>query len=107
VTETPTKALRANPVGRQRAWQSMRILRRFCLQDLVTTANTTLSNVRPYVAALERAGYIRRDGMGKCGGQGERVQYRLMRDTGPLAPSQSRSGIRDLNPGALEATDGR
>jgi len=43
---------------RQRMWQSMRILRRFCLPDLARTAEVKIDNARKYVLALERHGFL-------------------------------------------------
>lgn len=44
--------------GRQRMWQSMRILRRFSLPDLARTAEVKVDNARKYVLALERHGFL-------------------------------------------------
>lgn len=92
-----TRTLQRAPMDRHRAWQSMRILRRFTIQDLVATAEIGISNVRVYLRGLERAGYVRRE-TDRCSGYRHACAvFRLIQDTGPQAPTLHKGQIRDLN----------
>lgn len=80
------------PRARDRAWQSMRILRQFSLPDLVATAEIGQANARKYVIGLRRSGYLvlaREKDEGRAGGH---EVYRLVRDTGPRAPRLQSDG---------------
>jgi hypothetical protein len=83
--------------ARQRAWNSIRILRRFQLSDLETTADISHDNVKKYVAGLCKAGYIRIATPRASGVAGGGVVYQLLRDTGPFAPRFGNHGVHDPN----------
>ncbi|MBY6223593.1 hypothetical protein [Ferrimonas balearica] len=88
--------------GQQRAWQSMRILRRFGLRDLVATADISYSTARNYVAMLAQYGYLKRStpaakGPVSRGRAGCYNHYLLLKDTGPIAPQRSKTGLYDRN----------
>ncbi|HNW35236.1 MAG TPA: hypothetical protein PKM25_09915 [Candidatus Ozemobacteraceae bacterium] len=70
---------------RERIWQSIRIMRRFTLNDLVSTAEVTYDMARIYVAQLRRTGLVVL--VSRHGNQaGSWAQYRLVRDCGPVPP---------------------
>ena len=80
------------PRARDRAWQSMRILRRFSLPDLMATAEVGQDNARKYVRGLARAGYLRVVKAKANGHKGGHAVYQLVRDTGPRAPRLQKDG---------------
>lgn len=89
--------------SRQRAWNSMRVLRVFSRQDVISTAQISPANLKKYLPALLRAGYLgiaRQKQNGKSQGH---VIYRLMRNTGPRAPipRTDNSGMYDPNQDVL------
>lgn len=45
--------------ARQRIWQSMRIMRRFTIADLMRTTGSKHDNTRKYVVSLAVHGYVR------------------------------------------------
>ena len=81
---------------RNKIWQSMRILRRFCIADLCRTAGATRGNVRKFVKRLEIHGYIAQDGTYVGGRAGEFRPLRLVRDTGPHYPMRCQHCGRHL-----------
>lgn len=87
--------------ARYRAWQSMRILRRFTVADLMATAEISRHNVEPFLRRLERFGYIRRVGQRRAGYQ-HPVLWMMVRNTGPNPPRCMRDGgIFDPNTGEV------
>lgn len=84
------------PRARARAWTSMRVLTRcqgnFTLPDLVATAAIAESNARHYLRALDRGGYLRRLRKPEPGRASGHALWRLIRDTGPVAPRVRRDG---------------
>lgn len=93
---------------RQRAWNVMRIQSPFTIQGVTALASKSeddgAQSLPEWFLALERAGYIRREVRrephGRFGGHGL-VRYRLIKDTGMLAPVHSAkyACIRDPNTG--------
>jgi len=71
---------------RQKLWQSMRIMRRFTLPQLMATSGATESPTRAYVNALKRAGFlaVRRPAQGMAGAY---AVYQLLQDSGPQHPT--------------------
>jgi DNA-binding IclR family transcriptional regulator len=82
------KTGRTNAVRRQ-IWQSIRILRRFTLPDILRTlpGKAEYANVRKFVASLERHGYVRKTGRYTSGRAGEYQLYSLVVDAGPEYPT--------------------
>lgn len=80
------------PRARDRAWQSIRIMRCFALPDLVATAEIGEDNAKKFVRGLERAGYLKRVQEKRNGHKGGHVVYRLVRDTGPHTPRLQTDG---------------
>lgn len=93
---------------RQRAWNVMRIKSPFTLQGVQALAaqaeDQGAKSLPEWLLALEKAGYIRREprreAAGRTGGHGL-IRYRLIRNTGMLAPVHSAKYgcIRDPNTG--------
>lgn len=83
---------------RARIWQSIRILRRFTLPDLVATAEANHDNARKFVQGLARVGYLRVAKPKQNGRKGGHQVWMLIRDTGPHPPRlQSDGGVWDPN----------
>ncbi len=80
------------PRARDRAWQSMRVMRRFTLPDLVATAEIHEDNAKKYVRGLVRSGYLRIAVEKDNGRKGGHAVYQLIRDTGPRAPRMQTDG---------------
>lgn len=72
--------------ARERAWQSMRILRVFDLAQILATADISKDNAKKYILRLRRAGYVVCVQDRVNGRPGSRNTYRLARNTGPKAP---------------------
>lgn len=74
---------------RRQVWQSIRILRRFTLPDIMRTipGGVEYANVRKFVASLERHGYVRKTGRYTGGRAGEYQLYSLVVDAGPEYPT--------------------
>lgn len=83
--------------ARYRLWRAMRMQRRFTIADLVATAEAAPRNTELYVAALEKAGYLRiirpRISGAKMGG----AIYMMVNDTGPNPPRLGKRGLSDPN----------
>ncbi len=88
----PTRTLRRSPRVRDRIWQSMRVLRRFTLPDLVATTGASRENAKKYVRGLVRAGYLRCLSPYARGRKGGHAVWMLARDTGPHAPRLQADG---------------
>ncbi len=106
------KARRVADTVRERAWRAMRIRSKFSLPELVGLVTRDgdkdpESNVRKYLGALQKAGYLvklpRREA-GTAPTSNGYVRWMLLpeRNTGPLAPvwSPGRHSVRDPNTGA-------
>jgi hypothetical protein len=94
--EAPRVTARGEPVtqgaARQAMWQTMRILRRFSVRELVAAGTSErvqlkLIDARDYVSHLQRAGYLKNEG-----GRGVEGRYTLVptRYSGPRAPQVQR-----------------
>jgi len=84
---------------RARAWQSMRILRRFNQPDIVATAEISANNCAKYIRALTGAGYLRVIKPRHNGKSGGGAVYQLVKNTGPAAPLTKDGFIYDPNSG--------
>ena len=87
-----TRVFHRQPKARDRAWQSMRILRTFTQPDLAATAEIGMANVKKYVNGLVKSGYLRVVRERDSGRKGGHAVYRLVRDTGPKAPRLQSDG---------------
>jgi len=93
--------------ARYRAWQSMRILRRFTIPEIVATAEIGRSNADKYIRFLVSFGYIRIATHKRDGARGGHAVYMLVRNTGPSQPvARSTGALYDANTGYIvEAID--
>jgi len=91
---------------RTRAWTSMRILRRFCLPDIIATAEISPGNCAKYVRALRKAGYLRTVRARRSGKAGGGAVYQLVRNTGPHAPLVKDGFVYDQNTGETMDSQG-
>ncbi len=99
---------------RQRAWNAIRIQRRFTIQDILTAAATGAeanaeNNLQRYFKALCKAGVLRRLPKRQAGSaltSNGFAQYTLVRDLGHVAPSyRAKAGsLIDHNTGKEIAT---
>lgn len=93
---------------RQRAWNAMRISRRFTIRDLAAAASRgdeadAVENVARFVRELHRAGYLQKVGRepGTAPGSTGFLRFALVRDTGHRVPvySAKKRSILDYNTG--------
>ena len=80
---------RARPrqrTAREKLWSAMRVLPSFDVPTLVMTAGTSRRSAEDLVNCLHRAGHLRQLSRGN-GTTGTWSTYRLVRNTGPKAPS--------------------
>lgn len=93
---TPTQPRQAPENGNARLWRAMKMLKRFTARELALAASIEDRPVRHQTAAaylvnLGRAGYLRRE---------DNAGWRLIKDTGPLAPMIQRGKhVYDQNTG--------
>jgi hypothetical protein len=78
-------------------WNTMRQLPRFDTGDLEATADVSRNHAMRYVLALEAAEYLVQVKSGVRGKLGQRAIYRLIRNTGPVAPRVTANGLLDHN----------
>ncbi|AJF07789.1 hypothetical protein [Geoalkalibacter subterraneus] len=76
---------------RAKAWQSMRIMRRFTLPDLCRTLGPSrgkndYQNLRKWMSNLCAHGVVVKEGRPVSGRAGDYQVFRLVRDSGPLYP---------------------
>lgn len=85
------KSVRTRPAKttslRQKMWQSMRIMKRFTIPDVMrTVSGSTYTNACKFIMRLERSGIVRKIGTYVSGRSGEYQKYALLKDTGPVMP---------------------
>jgi len=88
--------------GRQKMWNSMKISRSFTADDLTLTAGISRKSADEYIRKLLDAGYlsaVRRVDTRKSNQEikGLASSYRLIRDTGRMAPMVRKEGCWDQN----------
>ncbi|BCV29227.1 winged helix-turn-helix domain-containing protein [Shewanella algae] len=88
--------------AQQCVWQSMRIMRTFTYPDLVATAEVSMSTARVYCNLLAQFGYVRQvrgrpNHLPNSQRVGEYASFRLVKDTGPIAPKRQKGGLFDAN----------
>lgn len=97
--------LSSKPGARARAWQSMRILRRFTVADLQITAEIREENTRAFIRPLVAAGFLRVHAPRK--GYRDAAIYQIVRDSGPLAPIPWKNGeVLDQNTRTIYDNEG-
>ena len=79
---------------KQLVWSYMRRTKIFCTKDLLTIFEIDLSYLKTFLYHLEKAGYIATEDKDKnikyrC--------YRLLEDTGPIAPKTVKGELYDYN----------
>jgi hypothetical protein len=73
---------------RRDLWRSMRIMRQFTINGLITaTPGATYGNARKFLASLAAHGYVEKTGAYTTGRAGEQQQYRLKQNPGPNYPN--------------------
>lgn len=77
--------------SRTRCWTAMRILKTFSISDVVICTELSIGCVRSYVANLVKAGFL------KTSGPKNNRHYKLVRNSGPLAPCLIKNCLFDLN----------
>jgi len=88
---------------RQKIWVSMRIMRSFTVADLMATAEVSQGAVTSYLQSLRHAGYVR-SSVRRDAERG-RMTYRLISNTGPLAPVDWRTIKTLFDPNTNEELD--
>lgn len=98
-----TQKRRAGESMRQRAWTAMRIFKTFSVAQIEATAEIERENLRKYLKALHRAGYLVLHRPKRNGQAGGHAVWRLARDSGPTAPHplHGGAGVYDPNSGAV------
>lgn len=94
---------------RQKAWLAMRMIRRFTTFDVRSTSGIEPDNLKKYLQALHKPGFIAKDREKKNGAPMGHVVWRLVRDTGPRQPivRMYGLGVFDPNTGSVWGLDGR
>ena len=82
---------------RQKIWQSMRIMKRFTIPDMLrTVSELSLTNAYKYFGRMEKAGIIGKVGNYVTGRSGEYQCYSLLINLGPVMPVLSFGRGTDL-----------
>lgn len=86
----------ANPGSNQRAWQAIRILKQFDLDDLVITSQSSRTCCSELTKVLREAGLLRRAAPPRGVHRGK-MHYLFIRDLGPICPLVHEGSLWDLN----------
>ena len=101
MARTPGSTRTRNRVktARQRIWNAMRVTPQFMSIDLELVAETSERNLRAYLRALYRSGYLRQVRPKRNGKSFGYAIWRLVECHGPLAPivRRDQSGVYDPN----------
>jgi hypothetical protein len=84
---------------RRKAWLAMRTHKRFTSRDIESTAGITFENLKKYLKALRRSGYLMLERPRQSGKTMGHAIWRLVRCTGPLnpLPRWDGTGVWDQN----------
>jgi len=85
-----TRNSRPKGSARQRAWNSVRILKLFTLSDIQATSGTAYVTCSAYVGRLERAGLVRKV---RTHSNQECALFRLNKDVGHMHPIVREDGV--------------
>lgn len=87
----------------QRAWNSIRVFKRFTSDQVEATADIRRNNLSKYLKALHQTGYLVRVRPKQNGKSLGHAVWRLARDSGPRAPivRTDGSGVYDPNQDTL------
>lgn len=88
MSRTKGSHTKSRPEGEGRAccWRAMRVLGTFTVPQLCMAAETTPSNARFYLRALQAAGYVKKVRACESGKAGSYDVWSLVRNSGPEAP---------------------
>ncbi|MCX9564934.1 hypothetical protein IG518_20580, partial [Vibrio cholerae] len=82
----------------QKLWNNMKIEQVFSIKSITSTLDIKESTANRFVKKLQKAGYLVRVINGRRVASNEfNYRYRLIKDTGRLAPLSRRNGLWDLN----------
>jgi predicted transcriptional regulator len=89
--------------GRQQLWNNIKIARTFTIESLLSSIDVKITSAQEYVKCLKDAGYIVliKEGKKQKGVRNGKNLYRLVNDTGRLAPRKVKDGMWDQNENAL------
>lgn len=82
----------------QRVWQVMRVLKTFTRKQVIATAEAGETAVQKYIRALADAGYLQLQAARVNGSPGSHDVWRLVRDSGPVAPIRRKDGNGVFDP---------
>lgn len=101
--EGMTQRRRAGLDVRQHAWSSMRVFKVFTTEQIEATAGITRDNLRKYIKALRKSGYLRLVRPKQNGKSQGHAIWRLIRNSGARAPivRMDGSGVYDPNHGVV------
>ena len=88
MARTPGSHSKKRPMaeGRARCWRAMRVFGSFSVPQLCMAAETTPSNARFYLRALQSAGFVKKVKEAESGRAGSYDRWALIRNSGPDAP---------------------
>lgn len=88
MARTPGSHSQTRPMaeGRARCWRAMRVFGAFTVPQLCMAAETSPSNARFYLRALQASGYVKKTLSCESGRAGSYDHWALVRNTGPEAP---------------------
>ena len=92
--------MRSSPI-RQKVWTAMRVLGRFHIRELEQVVGEDKERWGRYFRVLRKAGYVKKEGIVSGGGI-----YRLVNNTGPIAPKVY-GHVRVIDPNTGEEIDTR
>lgn len=85
-------------VMRDKIWKAMRLERTFTAAEIEALAEATRDNVRSYIGPLATAGYLVCVREARCvAGDSYPKTWRLVKNTGPIAPRITLDGLYDGN----------
>lgn len=100
-----TKA--ASRDARQRAWQSMRIIKQFTKPQIEAVSQIKRDNLGRFIRPLVRCGYLRCVKENLSGSPGSFKVWRLIRNSGPKRPIPWKDGrVFDPNTKKVYGRDG-
>ena len=102
-TEGSHTTTRTRVDTRALAWAAMRVHKRFTSANIASVTGIKRDNLKKYISALHRAGYLKQERPHQAGKSLGHAIWRLVRYTGPKHPLPRRdgSGMWDQNQQAL------
>lgn len=104
-TEGAHTNIRKRIDARDLAWTAIRIHKRFTSSNIAATTGISANNLRMYLKALQKAGYLKIERPRQSGKSLGHAIWRLVRNTGPRHPLPRRdnTGVWDQNQQTLYA----